>query len=361
MYEQPTPVAKQKASVVDFSSLPLDAMEVIVSLVVDVPSDLPPLLQTSKKLNFSTKSATYRILMHVNNITDTVCVHLASSTSFQALHLSHHVPRKANQGDRRFTTTGLTALADSHTTRDSVLSLDLSVYGLDATTYTDEDLRPLCQFTNIHTLNINGSTEITDATLHHMRNLPLEKLGLNLCAITNTGLQLLRDNMPHMRELDVSDCACISDEGLRHISKMINLSSVNLGMCELITDEGLKHLSQSPALRRLDFTGCDLITDEGLRHISSLKLTRLDLCDCGDITDDGLHHVSKITSLRKLDISGAGLITDVGLIHISKIASLKYLDLTYCNMITCWGQHILAQTLPDLRISGIKLARANIV
>jgi F-box/leucine-rich repeat protein 14 len=132
-------------------------------------------------------------------------------------------------------------------------------------------------------------------------------------------------------------------------------------MCELITDEGLQHLSQSLRLRILDFTGCDLITDEGLRHISSLKLTRLALCDCYDITDDGLQHVSKITSLRKLDISGVGLTTDVGLVHVSKMASLKYLDLTYCNRITCWGQRLLAQMLPNLRISGIKRTGAKVV
>jgi hypothetical protein len=60
-----------------------------------------------------------------------------------------------------------------------------------------------CQLTNIHTLKINGSTEITDTALQHMRNLPLEKLSLNLCAITDNGLQLLRDNMPHMRKLDI--------------------------------------------------------------------------------------------------------------------------------------------------------------
>jgi len=61
-----------------------------------------------------------------------------------------------------------------------------------------------------------------------------------------------------------------------------------------VTDAGLKILSSMKNLTSLDLSGCDQSTDASLGHISGLtNLTSLELGWCDQITNDGVNWLKK--------------------------------------------------------------------
>jgi len=71
-----------------------------------------------------------------------------------------------------------------------------------------------------------------------------------------------------------------------------------------VTDAGLKILSSMKNLTSLDLSGCDQSTDASLGHISGLtNLTSLNLSECSKITDAGVNwlkeHLPNLTIYRK--------------------------------------------------------------
>jgi hypothetical protein len=61
-----------------------------------------------------------------------------------------------------------------------------------------------------------------------------------------------------------------------------------------VTDEGMRAVSSLTSITSLDISGCVLMTNEGLRAVSNLRaLTCLDLTSCGRVTDAGVLAVIK--------------------------------------------------------------------
>ena len=73
----------------------------------------------------------------------------------------------------------------------------------------------------------------------------------------------------------------ITDEGVRALTSLTSLQSLDLGACTQISDEGVRALSSLTSLQNLNMGGCDQITDQGVRLLSSLtSLQGLDLGMC---------------------------------------------------------------------------------
>src|SRR5437868_1480981 len=62
----------------------------------------------------------------------------------------------------------------------------------------------------------------------------------------------------------------ITDNGISHLSTLINLKTLILTYCEIITDNGLSYLSKLINLNRLYLYECYKITDDGLSYLSTL-------------------------------------------------------------------------------------------
>jgi hypothetical protein len=184
---------------------------------------------------------------------------------------------------------------------------------------------------DIREIDLSGCDQITDEGLCHLRNL--QSLDLSRCTgITDAGLSNLRN----LKELFLTWCPQITDHGLCRLG---NLQYLNLSYCLGITDAGLVSLRN---LKEINLQGCDQITDEGLRHCCHLDSLNLSFCE--GLTDAGL---SYLQNLKEISLSGCVQITDEGLRHLGNLQSL---NLSCCRRITDAGMTHLVN-LKDLNIS----------
>lgn len=157
-------------------------------------------------------------------------------------------------------------------------------------------------------------------------NNSLERLVLSGCAdLTDEVLQtMIQGTDP---EIDIlSDQALVAPRILRHL---------DLTRCTRITDSGLEVLPNNvPMLEGLQLSGCTLLTDTSLSKIISTTpfLTHLDLEELSELTNVFLaEHLAKApcaTRLEHLSISYCENLGDVGMLPIMReCVSLQSVDM----------------------------------
>lgn len=87
-------------------------------------------------------------------------------------------------------------------------------------------------------------------------------------------------------------CSCngIDDDGLAALSSGCkNLEKLNLSYCTEVTDAGMKYISRLKDLSDLELRGLVKITSTGLKSVAAgcLRLAELDLKHCQKIKDPG--------------------------------------------------------------------------
>lgn len=119
-----------------------------------------------------------------------------------------------------------------------------------------------------------------------------------------------------------------------------------------MNDKCLLAMTHLTRLQTVDLS--EHFTDTGLRWLSCLVgLQTLDLSGLDDVTDDGLAELTSLTVLHTLNLRGVA-ITDHGLSKLSSLITLQSLDLTYCRRLTCEGFSMLARLvlLQTLQVTG---------
>jgi hypothetical protein len=165
----------------------------------------------------------------------------------------------------------------------SPLLRNLESIGLHGGTFTDAGLKHLAGAENLKLLMLNGCSQITDAGLAHLEQLPvLEKLHL----------------------LDEQGKMNLTDAGLAHLG---NLSRLRwLSFKSGLSDVGLMHLRRLDNLELLAIQSNGL-TDDGLRHLADLNITSLSLYAAAGITDDSVEHLRSLRRLQGLHVTGSKL------------------------------------------------------
>jgi serine/threonine protein kinase len=181
---------------------------------------------------------------------------------------------------------------------------------------------------NLTQLHIMGATPVNDATLVHISQLTkLGMLTLMSDAVTDEGLRVL-SSLPVLFQLTLA-CRNITDDGLRHLLAMKRLKMLHLqdakissaGIAELVklelttlvvrsssvTDDCLRQIGQMTELTWLGLDGCDKITNDGLRHLTKLRLQTLTLNLCRSISDAGLKHLAKLKALEMVLLTNTGV------------------------------------------------------
>ena len=95
----------------------------------------------------------------------------------------------------------------------------------------------------------------------------------------------------------------ISDDDLRIISELDQITSLNLDGSKLLTDNGLRYLARMPQLRELTLAG--QITDSGLEVLGQLRQLRVfKMYWHNDITDSGIAYLRNCDHLEEVDLLG---------------------------------------------------------
>jgi hypothetical protein len=113
----------------------------------------------------------------------------------------------------------------------------------------------------------------------------------------------------------------ITDEGLRHLAGLTELTELNLGQCPGVTDAGLAVLRELPNLARFDIEHQHAITDGGMQHLAGhrhLQMVNLLGTNTGDGTLQAIAGNSELDGLR----TGNG-VTDRGLALLHDFPAYK--------------------------------------
>jgi ankyrin repeat protein len=95
----------------------------------------------------------------------------------------------------------------------------------------------------------------------------------------------------------------MTDDALRQISRLADLTTLGLGGSKALTDAGVRHLSGMPQLRHLDLSGTQ-ITDRGLEALRDLpNLDTISLAWTA-ITDAGVAALAPCHNLTRVDLVG---------------------------------------------------------
>eukprot|EP00457_Paulinella_chromatophora_P007049 gb/GEZN01007069.1/.p1 GENE.gb/GEZN01007069.1/~~gb/GEZN01007069.1/.p1 ORF type:complete len:461 (+),score=40.29 gb/GEZN01007069.1/:34-1416(+) len=114
----------------------------------------------------------------------------------------------------------------------------------------------------------------------------LKTLDMQMCTFSDTFLQLL-EGLP-LQSLSLSSCWNYDDESLRHLRGLRSLRKLDLSDSDQITGEGLGYLSSAKLpIEDLDLSNCARISNEFLPHLRGLPLKKLKLGGTG-LTDEGV-------------------------------------------------------------------------
>ncbi len=204
-------------------------------------------------------------------------------------------------------------------------------------------------------LNFRVEKLLTDQQLANLGTVKtLNVLVLMWCRyVTNDGLKVLK-HLDDLTCLKVVDCHKIDDEGLSHASSLTSLTNLNLAFSGRgrISDKSAKIIGTFTKLRKLVLAGCEAITDVGVAELGNLTnltylsleetgisdqailslksmtaLQSLDIGGCSKLGDKATEHLKTLTTICELRITGEKL-TDVGVKNLESLAALKELDLS---------------------------------
>ncbi|KAJ4980185.1 hypothetical protein NE237_010965 [Protea cynaroides] len=236
---------------------------------------------------------------------------------------------------------------------------------------------------NLRQLILAYGSTVTLALAETLQKFPkLESIKLDGCLVTSDGLKAIGDYCVSLRELSLSKCSGVIDEGLSSIvikhkelrklditccrkitdvsiasikTSCTSLTSLRMESCSLISQEAFVLIGQHcPFLEELDVTD-NSIDDEGLKSISRCSnLSSLKIGICLNITDKGLTRVGMCCpKLKELDLYRSVGITDLGIAAIASGCSrLEMINIAYCKDIT---DHSLSSLSKCSRLNTLEI------
>lgn len=185
----------------------------------------------------------------------------------------------------------------------------------------------------------------------------LQCVKLDGCQVTCCGLKAIGNWCISLRELSLSKCVGVTDEGLSSLlTKHKDLRKLDITCCRKITHVSIAHITNSCAsLTSLKMESCTLVSREAFVLIGQRCqfLEELDLTD-NEIDDEGLKTISRCSNLSSLKLGICLNVTDEGLTFIGMCCSkIKELDLYRSSGITDSGILAIARGCPGLEMINI--------
>lgn len=213
---------------------------------------------------------------------------------------------------------------------------------LDDSPLQNDQLRYLAGLRDLQELSLNG-TQVTDAGLVHLAELPLRVLRLGRTQVDGTGFDALNARTLRFIQLGTTKVAA---EGFARLARFESLTYLDVAGAK-IGDTDLAMLEGMPNLNFLHL-GWTRVEGPGLAHIARLpNLQRLILMK-SLIDDRALEHLAGMGQLRMLNLQ-ATAVSDQGLPQLGQLPQLQDLILTD-TQVTEPAARQLRQQLPQTRI-----------
>ncbi len=221
---------------------------------------------------------------------------------------------------------------------------------------TDDDFKVLAEETDVNSISINVTYNVTGKGFKYLSNLPLYELYIQSSALSDEGLEAI-SKIKSLRFLSISVGSLITKKGIECLRQLPNLNHFELIVTE-IPPGTFDVLSQMHNLTHLSFFDSTNISLKDIAKFSkgNPKLCFLDLSDTGltddlipvvaklkelqevrlaslKLTDKHLDLLAQLPKLQRINLAGTG-ITDFGLEKLSKSRSLKYVEVGRCKEVS---------------------------
>mmetsp|Transcript_3996 Transcript_3996/g.9557 ORF Transcript_3996/g.9557 Transcript_3996/m.9557 type:complete len:488 (+) Transcript_3996:328-1791(+) len=159
-------------------------------------------------------------------------------------------------------------------------------------------------------------------------------------------MHVIAGAVPSLTSLSVAGCVRLTDVGVRALSSLRVLQSLDTSDCPLI--RGTSH-SAIPSLVDVSLSGCHWLMSISPLILIASHLTRLNLSRCVHLADFSLSLVlPSLTTLRSLDLSHCSLLSEGALSFTSGLSNLTWLDISGCTQFS-------DRTLKAVACSALKL------
>jgi hypothetical protein len=263
------------------------------------------------------------------NITDDGLVELTGITTLESLCLEG-----TNTGDR-----GLAAFAECTQLSSLIVNANTNDAGI-------QQFKCLDNLKKFHAQD----SKITGKAFVNRRIVNADTLALAGSAVGDDDLEYLGRAVTNVYDLNLGGCP-ITDAGLRHLSKLGNVSELMLNETKIQGRE-LRHLSSLSGIRTIELGGCPL-DDPDLKSLEPLfsgtALGEILVLSDTPITDADLAKITGFTNLAFLAL-GNTRASDDGLPHLYSLKKLTGIDLRG-TAVTSAGVTKLKQAIPGVEVS----------
>lgn len=193
---------------------------------------------------------------------------------------------------------------------------------------TDDALAFLRNNRGLRHLQLHGLNRITDATLEHLAQVPVQKLDIVRCrGLHSDGLArfVRRESIKELSFVGQD----LDDRGLATLCEFSNVEFLNV-YNNPITDEGVRSIAALPKLARLYLYHCPEVTGTAFTNFTrSSRLEIINIRDSG-VTEAGCAALAGLTTLRELNLSRhlpipRPPLSDAGLAHLARLTNLHTL------------------------------------
>ncbi|KAK6118233.1 hypothetical protein DH2020_048019 [Rehmannia glutinosa] len=217
-------------------------------------------------------------------------------------------------------------------------------------------------------LNLSYGSRVDRALADSLQNLSmLHSVKLDGCQVTCSGLKAIGNWCVSLKELSLSKCMGVTDEGLSSVvTKHKDMKQLDITCCRKITHLSLANITNScTSLVSLKMESCTSVSAEAFvligqrcQFLEELDVTDNEIDDDAGITDSSILAIAcGCPGLEMINIAYCEFISDRSLKSLSKCSKLNTLESRGCPLITSSGLAAIAVGCKQLFKLDIKKCR----
>uniref|UniRef100_A0A8C6RPK8 F-box and leucine-rich repeat protein 13 n=1 Tax=Nannospalax galili TaxID=1026970 RepID=A0A8C6RPK8_NANGA len=227
--------------------------------------------------------------------------------------------------------------------------------------FQSKTLRAISHCKNLQELNVSDCASLTDESMRHISEGCPEVLYLNLSntTITNRTMRLLPRHFHNLQNLSLAYCRKFTDKGLQYLNlgngchKLIYL---DLSGCTQVLVE------KCPRITSVIFIGSPHISDCAFKALSTCNLRKIRFEGNKRITDACFKYIDKnYPSINHIYMSNCRSLTDSSLKSLSPLKQLIVLNLTNCIRIGDSGLRQFLDGPASMKIRELNLTNCSLL